>query len=115
VSFEEGKDTPPLAKLYKNLVMKSLDTTPDYADDVTCVGELNDTNKNSYGKIWIKISTLQNFFCTSTFYFRITTGPYFVTTREITLDQNLRQRMVEARKRDPKARDPDSVFNNKIN
>ena len=58
VSFEKGKDTPPLAKLYKNLVMKSLDTTPDYADDVTCVGELNDTNKNSYGKIWIKIQTL---------------------------------------------------------
>ena len=66
--------------------MKSLDTTPDYAGEVACVGALNDTNKNSFGKISVKIGTLENFFCASTFFIRVTTGPYFVETRHITFD-----------------------------
>jgi hypothetical protein len=66
--------------------MKSLDTTSDYAGELACVGELKDSNKNSFGKIMVKIESLENFFCTSTFFIRVSTGPYFVETRHITFD-----------------------------
>lgn len=88
VSFESGKDTPPLGILYKQLVMKSLDTTPDYVGELGCVGELNDTNKNSFGKILVSVKTIENFFTSSTFFIRILTGPYFVETRHISFDQS---------------------------
>lgn len=73
--------------------MKSLDTIPDYIGEPACVSELNDTNKHPFGKILVKISTLENFFCSSTFFVRISTGPYVVETRHITFDLNRYQLM----------------------
>ena len=64
VSFEEAKDTPPLSQLYRQLVMKSLDRTPDYAEERACVDELNDTNKFSFGKILVRIIMIENLFFT---------------------------------------------------
>ena len=86
ISFEESKDTPPLDRLLKVMIMKSLDRIPDYPKEPPCVRELNDTNKTPFGKIMVKINTLENFFCVSTFFLRITTGPYAVETRHITFD-----------------------------
>lgn len=59
VSFEQQVD---LGKLFKDFVMKSLDRSFPTEDEV-CVGVLNDTNKNSFGKICIKIERLDNFIC----------------------------------------------------
>jgi hypothetical protein len=50
-----------LGKLFKGFVMKSLDRS--FPEEQACVGVLNDTNKNSFGKICIKIDRLDNFVC----------------------------------------------------
>jgi len=76
ISFEDGKDTPPLAILFQQLVMKSLDKVPYYQNEAPCVGELFDTNKNPFGKIRIGFLNIENFFCSQTTYIRVKTGPY---------------------------------------
>ena len=79
---------PSLPTLFRQVVMKTLDPTSDYAGELPCVSELNDTNKNPFGKIRVCIQSIQNFFCCTTFYVRISTGPYLCQTRQFLLDPN---------------------------
>ena len=112
VSFEEARDTPPLSQLYRQLVMKSLDRTPDYAEERACVNELNDTNKFSFGKILVRIIQIENLFATSTIFIRIRTGPYVLETRHFSFDK-VRYKV----KRDnmlANGKNPDALFNYKI-
>lgn len=62
--------------------MKSLEVNSGF------VSELNATNKNSFGKILVTIKAIENFFCSSTFYVRVSTGPYFFETKHITFKLN---------------------------
>ena len=112
VSFEEAKDTPPLSQLYRQLVMKSLDRTPDYAGELACVDELNDTNKFSFGKILVRILQIENLFATSTIFIRIRTGPYVLETRHFSFDKVRYQ--VKRKDMISKGENPDALFNYKI-
>lgn len=106
VSFERGRDTLPLSQLYKQLIMHSLDI------DNQIVQPLNDTNKQSFGKILVRINTIANFFCAQTYFMRITTGPYSVETRYIIFDST----KYETRKQEMLQRQYDisSLFSVKI-
>ena len=56
--------------------MKSIDSVPNQGE-IKCVGDLDETNKSSFGKIMVRINTIENFFNSCTFYVRISTGPYY--------------------------------------
>jgi hypothetical protein len=96
-----------LNDLYKKLVIKSLERCSEF------VSELNETNKFSFGKIMVKITSLQNFFCTNTFFIRVSTGPYKVETRQIKFDEKKYTKKLQELKQQNV--DPSSLFNYYIN
>ena len=87
VSFEEAKDTPPLSQLYKKLVMKSLERTPDYFEDPACVDKLHDSNEFSCGKVLVRIIQIENLCAANTAFICIRTGPFVLETRHISFDR----------------------------
>jgi len=73
VSFEDVQSNE-MRKVFKTLVMKSIEIAP-------CIQGIDKTNSNSFGKLRIKIMSLENIICSSTFYVRITVGPFVVKSK----------------------------------
>ena len=91
VSFEKTKDTPNLPKLFKSLIVKTLDRAPESANDTPCVGKLDDTNKFSFGKVMVSIKRISHFFSSCTFFVRISVGPYVLETRQMVFEAKVKE------------------------
>ena len=75
VSFEDVKNNE-IRHVFQTLVMKSIEIAP-------CIEGINETNCNSFGKLRVKVMTLQNIVCSNTFYVKITVGPFVVKSKFI--------------------------------
>ena len=61
---------------FELLVSKSL-------EESTSMMEVNQTNRHAFGKLKLKILSLENLACSNTFFIRVTSEPFVVTSRKI--------------------------------
>ena len=74
MSFEE--EEAPLEKRFKDLTMRSLEISSNMQG-------LDETNMYSFGKLRLKLIDLKNLPCSSTFFVRVSSGPFTLRSRKI--------------------------------
>ena len=80
LSLEEDPNEQDSQQYFKDrfelLVSKSLETSPT-------MRPLNNSNRHAFGKLKLKINSLENLACSNTFFIRVTSDPFVVTSKKI--------------------------------